>query len=142
MNRVARLLLLTLVLMSATAAQKDALRLQPWRPPTTAQLGSAEEQKWRNDDPAHYLSVVGDFDGDGKPDEARIMVRGDGKGFALFVKLAARDTALKLEELPDIKKLPSMGIKLVAPAEYPTACARGYDCAEDEPRYIRVKHDA
>jgi hypothetical protein len=141
MNRVVRVVLAASALMVATAAQKDALRMQPWRPPTAAQLGSVEEQKWRDADPARYLSVTGDFDGDGKPDEARIMVRGDGQGFALFVKLAS-GAALKLEELPDMKKLPSMGIKLVAPAEYPTACARGYDCAEDEPRYIRVKHDA
>ena len=68
--------------------------------------------------------MTGDFDGDGKPDEARLMVRGDGKAFALFVKLGARDSALKLDEFPDMKMLPSIGIKRVAPAEYPTACAR------------------
>jgi hypothetical protein len=68
-------------------------------------------------------------------------VRGDGKAFALFVKLAASSTAIKLEEFPDIKMLPVMGIKRVVPDTYPTACARGIDCAEDEPRYIRVKHD-
>jgi hypothetical protein len=142
MNRVIKVLLLTILPIFTLAAQKDALRLQPWHPPTAAQLGSAEEQKWRDGDPAHYLSVTGDFDGDGKPDEARIMVRGDGKGFAIFVKLGASPTPVKIEELPDITKLRSMGIKLVPPAEYPTACARGLDCAEDEPRYIRVKHSA
>ena len=45
-------------------------------------------------------------------------------------------------EFPDVSKLPAMGIKRVAPDRYPTACARGLDCAEDEPRYIIVKHDA
>ena len=107
---------------------------------TAAQLGTPEEQKWRAADPERYLVLNGDFDGDGKPDQARLLVRGDGKAFALFVKLAAREAALKLDEFPDIKKLPAIGIKRVGPGEYPTACARGYDCAEDEPRYIRVTH--
>src|ERR1019366_7454215 len=142
MNRVVNVLLLIVLMSSAAAAQKDLLRLQPWRPPTAADLGTQEEQKWRQDSAAHYLVMTGDFDGDGKPDEARLVVRGDGKAFALFVKLGARDTVLKLDEYPDIKMLPSIGIKRVAPGEYPTACARGYDCAEDEPKYIRVNHEA
>jgi hypothetical protein len=142
MNRVVKALLLIVLLSSAAAAQKDLLRSQSWRPPAAAELGTPQEQKWREDDPARYLVMTGDFDGDGKPDEASLMVRGDGKAFALFVKLGARDTALKLEEFPDMKMLPSIGIKRVAPAEYPTACAGGYDCAADEPRYIRVNHEA
>ena len=105
-------------------------------------LGTPQDQKWRDASPTRYLTLTGDFDGDGKPDEARLMVRGDGKAYALFVKLAASDAPIKLDEFPDIKKLPTIGIKNVAPETYPTACARGLDCAEDEPRYIRVTHDA
>jgi len=142
MNRIVKVLLLIALMSSAAAAQKDSTRMQPWRAPTAADLGTPEEQKWRENDPARFLVVTGDFDGDGKPDAARIVVRGDGKAFALVVKLSSRDSAIKLDEFPDIKMLASIGIKRVAPGEYPTACARGYDCAEDEPRYIRVKHDA
>ena len=142
MKRVIKFLLLIVLLSSTAAAQKDLTRTQPWHAPTTAELGTPEEQKWRADDPTHYLVMTGDFDGDGKPDEARLMVRGDGKAIALFVKLAARDTALKLDEFAEINMLPSIGIKRVTSATYPTACARGFDCAEDEPRYIHVTHDA
>jgi hypothetical protein len=142
MNRLVNLLMMLVVVSPAAAAQKNPLFLQPWRAPTAAQLGTPEEQKWRAADPERYLVLNGDFDGDGKPDQARLLVRGDGKAFALFVKLAAREAALKLDEFPDIKKLPAIGIKRVGPGEYPTACARGYDCAEDEPRYIRVTHEA
>jgi len=140
MHRVVNVFLLIALMSSAAVAQ--SLRAQPWRNPTAAELGTPEEQKWRQDDPARYLVMIGDFDGDGKPDEARLMVRGDGKAYALLVKLAAHDAPIKLDEFPNMKKLPSIGIKRVAPAEYPTACARGIDCAEDEPRYIRVTHDA
>ncbi len=107
-----------------------------------AELGTAQEQKWRDDDPARYLVLTGDFDGDGKPDEAHLLVRADGKAFALFVKLAARDAAVKLDEFPDIKMLAGHRHQAGRAGDYPTACARGLDCAEDEPRYIRVRHDA
>jgi len=142
MKCIVKMLLLLVLASSAAAAQKDNADAQGWRPPTAAELGAPEEQKWRQEDPARYLTVTGDFDGDGKPDEARLMVRGDGKAFALFVKLGARDAAQKLDEFPDVSMLPAIGIKRVAPDTYPTACARGLDCAEDEPRYIIVKHDA
>lgn len=146
MKRVMSVWLLIVLATSSLAAQAGAQSAQTWqsswRPPTAAELGSAEDQKWRADDPARYLVLTGDFDGDGKPDEARLMVRSDGKAFALFVKLGASDAARKLDEFPDVSKLPAMGIKHVAPATYPTACARGLDCAEDEPRYIILKHDA
>ena len=128
--------LILLVLATATSAKDDS-----WRPPTNAELGSAADQKWREAEPDRFLIVRGDFDGDGKADEARLMVRGDGKAFALFVKLAARAEAEKLDEFPDLSRLPNLGIKRVAPDHYPTACARGLDCAEDEPRYIDLRHD-
>jgi hypothetical protein len=141
MTRIVSVLLLMVSLNSAAAAQKDLPNLQNWRPPTAAELGTAQEQKWRDDDPARYLVLTGDFDGDGKPDEAHLLVRADGKAFALFVKLNGRDE-VKLDEFSDLKMLPVIGIKRVALGDYPTACARGLDCAEDEPRYIRVRHDA
>ncbi len=137
------ILLLGIALFSSTVTAKDHLSdEQTWRPPTVAELGTPQDQKWRDASSTRYLTLTGDFDGDGKPDEARLMVRGDGKAYALFVKLATNDTPIKLDEFPDIRKLPTIGIKNVAPDTYPTACARGLDCAEDEPRYIRVIHDA
>ena len=142
MNHFVQMVLLIVFTSSASAAQTNLTRAHPWLPPTTAQLGTPQEQKWRDDDPARYLTVTGDFDGDGKPDEARIVVRGDGAAFAIFVKLSTSGTVVKLDEFSDLKLLPSIGIKRVAPATYPTACARGIDCAEDEPRYIHVTHDA
>lgn len=143
MKRILKGLLMLIVLWaSVVAAKEETIRELSWRPPTTEELGGAAAQKWREDDPAHYLAMTGDFDGDGKPDRARLMVRADGKAYALFVKLAGRDTDLKLDEFPYMKTLPSTGLKRVAPDTYPTACARGIDCAEDEPRYIHVTRDA
>jgi len=118
---------------------------QGWRAPRSADLGSPAEQKWREADLSRYLSVSDDFNGDGVPDIALLLIRDDGAAFALFVGLAQKDgrhTYVKLDEFPDAKELASKGIKRVAPGDYPTACARGLDCAEDEPRYIHLRHDA
>src|ERR1700722_12965198 len=124
-------IVLAMFSLAAQNVEQSSQSWRSWRLPTAAELGNAEDQKWRQDDPGRYLVVTGDFDGDGKPDEARLMVRGDGKAFALFVKLGAREAAQKLDEFPDMSKLAAIGIKRVAPATYPTACARGLDCAED-----------
>jgi len=129
---------LLLTVMAPIAAKGGA---ESWRPPSAAELGSASDQKWRAADPDRFLVVKGDFDGDGKPDEARLMVRGDGKAYAIFVKLASQPEPQKLDEFPDVSKLPPLGIKRVVPDRYPTACARGLDCAEDEPQYITLRHD-
>jgi hypothetical protein len=142
MYRIIMVVLAVALVTSAAAAEKESAELQTWRAPTAAELGSAQQQKWRENDATRYLTLTGDFDGDGKPDAARLLVRSDGKAFALFVKLAARDTILKLDEFPDMSTLPVIGIKRVAPNTYPTACARGLDCAEDEPRYIHLTHEA
>ncbi len=140
MKRLAVILPLMIFSSFLTAAEKGPPLAQSWHAPTATELGTPAEQQWRGEDPHRYLVVTGDFDGDSKPDEACLMVRGDGKAFALFVKLASGNAPLKLDEFPDMWMLRVIGIKPVAPAEYPTACARGYDCAEDEPRYIRVIH--
>jgi hypothetical protein len=128
----------------ADHAKRDDLP-RGWRIPTGANLGSPSEQKWREADPSRYLAVSDDFNGDGLPDVALLLIRDDGAAYALFVGLAQKDGRhpfVKLDEFPDAKELASRGIKRVAPGEYPTACARGLDCAEDEPRYIHLKHDA
>lgn len=139
MKSVSAICVLLIVASVVTAAGEKP---PSWHAPTAVELGTSEEQQWRADEPHRYLVVTGDFDGDGKPDEAWLMVRSDGNAYALFVKLASQDAPQKLDEFADIKGLPVIGIKSVPPAEYPTACARGYDCAEDEPRFIHVTHPA
>ena len=45
MNRIVKVFLLVFLLSSSASAQKDKPPAQSWRPPTAAELGSAEEQK-------------------------------------------------------------------------------------------------
>ena len=133
------------ILISVAAAAQTFMRFDPdWREPTEVDLGSPSDRKWRDADPSRFLFVSGDFNGDGVPDFARLKVSRKGSGYALIVELSqkgAPSKIIKLGEFP-MADFPAMGIKRVAPGDYPTACAKGYDCAEDEPKYVHPKHDA
>src|SRR6202035_4440087 len=98
---ICRIAIAMLFFLPSAASGADSFAMKGWREPRAAELGSLADQKWRDDNAKHYLSLTGDFDGDGKPDEARLMVRDDGKAFALFVKLGGKDGALKLDEFSD-----------------------------------------
>ena len=147
MRRVIEIfVMLTFAIAIVGAKPADQSNLpRGWRIPDGADLGSLEDRKWRDADPSRYIAISDDFNGDGLPDVARLLIRNDGGAYALFVGLAQNDRRpafVKLDEFPDAKDLASRGIKRVVPGDYPTSCARGLDCAEDEPRYVHLKHEA
>ena len=121
------------------------MRFDPqWRDATDADLGSPADRKWREEDPSRFLSVTGDFNGDGIPDVARLKVSRKNTGYALLVELSQKRRPfkiIKLAEFSNLTDFPAMGIKRVPAGDYPTACAKGYDCAEDEPKYAHPNHD-
>ena len=55
-----------------------------WRRPTAVEL----KESWRQRNPTRFAVARGDFDGDGKADEARLMLSKDGKRLALVVTLS------------------------------------------------------
>jgi hypothetical protein len=108
-----------------------------WRSPTPAEVG----QSWRKDSPHRYLAISADFDGDGKADRAELLVQASGSGAALVVTLArASKKPMILERLEDASWLDVMGIDVVAPGEYPTACGKGYwACGPGEPDRLKLE---
>jgi hypothetical protein len=91
--------------------------------------------------PTPYLAEA-DFNGDGLPDEAWILLRETGKGWGLFVFLGARDGSrrvITLEEDEGRTPAQRMGVSVVESGEYETACGKGYwDCEPDEPEKLNL----
>jgi hypothetical protein len=99
-------------------------------------------EEWRSRSDRGFLVARGDFDGDGKMDEASLVLSKDGRHLALVVALSAsRERVLSLGE--GDRPLLRMGIVTVPPGRYRTACGKGYrDCKADEPEELVLRFDA
>jgi len=89
--------------------------------------------------------VKADFDGDGKQDVARLLINGKENKMGLFVKLSSRPDGkeIKLEEFDDKSWIEVMGISVVKPGNYRTACGKGYfECKKGEPETLKLKQPA
>lgn len=111
-----------------------------WRLPLKKEMN----QKWRDQNSLRFKSAKGDFDGDGKIDEALILVDKDGKKFGIFVWWAA-DKFSKAEEVyveKDFGLLQKMGIGIVKKGTFKTACGKGYyDCAKDDSAELTLSQE-
>jgi hypothetical protein len=125
--------------LSATLALMLALSLPAgWRRPANEEV----DQDWRAKDAKRFLAIDGDFDGDAKKDSAEIVVAADGKSFAIVVDVSSAAQAVILEK-GDIGSLARMGIALVKPGRYKTACGKGYwACGVGEPEVLVLKKEA
>jgi hypothetical protein len=112
-----------------------------WRRPISGEASG----EWRQKSRARFLVVNGDFDGDGKPDTAELLVNPSSNKFALFVRLSSTQKWQPVGESADIKALDRCGIDLVKPGEYKTACGKGYGdyaCAHVEPDILKLSTPA
>ena len=109
-----------------------------WRLPNPDELSDA----WRAKDPARYARAIGDFDGDGRPDRAAMLVSLRRQRLALFAYSAAGNQKYawrKLNEVSGAQGIHAMGIEVVPPGKYTTACGKAYDtCKYGEPKTIRA----
>jgi hypothetical protein len=131
---------LAAVALSPIIARNQALPTG-WREASRTENSGA----WRRKSPTHFLKVEGDFDGDGRPDLAELLVSVSGKQAAIFVKLASRAVWLQVGRSFDIEMLNRMGIDLVQSGKYETACGKGYGdyaCAHGEPKFLQLSFPA
>src|SRR5215510_278573 len=108
-------ILLTTMMIGLAFAQETLP--QGWRKPVAAEVPG----DWREKSPAKFLTVRGDFDGDGKVDVAELLVNQAGTQFGLFVKRSAAPGWEQLEK-GQIRQLDNLGIDLVKPGKHETAC--------------------
>ena len=137
--RICSLVLLTLFIFSA-----DAIELpNGWCFPTEKELLS---QPMRNESPNKNAVVDSDFNGDGKTDHAYLLKSTVYSSEGLLVQLSTPDgyTWKVLDKIAWGKEYSNvdlaMGIDLVKPGDYKTACSKGYwECKENEPETLMLK---
>jgi hypothetical protein len=107
-----------------------------WRLPTATETND----DWREKDVNRYLLVKADFNGDGIKDEANLLVNDNGDKFALFAFLSQNGSEFKTFQLTDhreIAYIKVMGIEVVQPGKYKTACGKGFvDCGKGDSEEI------
>lgn len=110
-----------------------------WRRPTKAESA----QEWRAGSPHRYLLAKGDFDGDSLPDEAALLVGTVKRDLALVVVLGRGGAPVVLERFDEVAWLDVMGVDLVMPGKYETACVGCCpECEPEEPPSLSLEHAA
>jgi hypothetical protein len=92
-----------------------------------------------------YLAAKADFDGDGKEDEARLLINDKENKMGLFVTLSSqeRKTPVLLDTIADKRTIEVMGIEVAKPGAYKTACGKGYwACKKGEPSELGLTNSA
>jgi len=129
------------VVQARVCGRDDVALPDGWRLPAAAEVSD----RWRGGDPGRFLVAGADFDGDGRPDEARVLMRTDGTAFGVFAFLCGENAVtphlvLHNRELAYFRVV---GIRPLAAGYYRTACGRGViDCYVGEPHELRLAHAA
>lgn len=127
MRHLEHLIMLSAVLCMAAAPVPDG-----WQPPARKEV----RQGFFKEKQAHSTKISEDFNGDGIPDEAMILVNKAGREAALFVFVSQGQgyKTIILDNLEETWWLDAVGIRAAAPGTYDTTCGRLYfDCDSGDP---------
>jgi hypothetical protein len=117
---------------------------QGWRFPEEADYAGSW-QAFRAFIPVPF-HVQADFNGDGLLDDAWILLSSLDKACGLFVFLAQQEgppKAIALDKNPGPNRPQYMGIKVVPPGDYKTACGKGrLACGRGEPKVLHLAQPA
>jgi len=135
--------LLSLVFSSPNALCNPQPSLpQGWRVPNKSDYIAENLKLVKGKIPSN---VEADFNDDGIEDSAWILIRNKSKKFGLFVFLGQKDGRYRLTKLDENKRgftNLNIGISLMPPGNYKTACAKGYgdECQPGEPELLELKN--
>jgi hypothetical protein len=128
---------LFLISITASAAQKIP---EGWRIPLEDEFPD-NQYMYRLKDPDRYLAASADFNGDGIVDTARFVLNDSTKEMGLLVFISKENTFETV--FLDKRESIGMGLSVVKPGKYKTACGKGYwKCKEGEPELVELKHPA
>lgn len=110
-----------------------------WKPATKSDYSDENLSFRKNQVPNH---IEADFNGDGIKDHAWILINTSKKAFGVFVFLGAENGSYKMMMLDEHKRETEkifMGISLLEPGQYKTACGKGYwECKDDETEILKL----
>jgi beta-lactamase regulating signal transducer with metallopeptidase domain/ankyrin repeat protein len=110
-----------------------------WRAPTQAELDKLPARK---DSPTRYVQATADLDGDGKQDQAALLIASDESKEALFVKLSSRNPDAWTFAAQKVRRpqggIALSGISIHEPGRIPRMCDKGYGrpCDPAEPKLV------
>jgi len=133
--------IVVLILISSCVATPSKIILPDgWALPSETMTNAV----WRNKDKNRYLVASGDYNGDGTLDEARLLVHKDGSemGFFVFLSKGKKYKVFELDRKSTVELLKPLGIELVPPGRYETACAKGFvECHDGDPRELVLSRE-
>jgi hypothetical protein len=142
-----RILLITTIFV-CTSSSMFTQTIQPpagYRLPTESDFtGDWKDNRATNPMPFH---AAGDYNGDGVQDEALLLLRTSGRGFAVFAVIGSRTGSSKLIQLtfaPN-ESWDNHYIETAKPARYDTACGKGLattPCEHGQPDELNLKHSS
>ncbi|HEY2387805.1 MAG TPA: hypothetical protein VGK30_12650 [Candidatus Binatia bacterium] len=128
------------VVRARVCGRNDVALPDGWRLPAAAEVGEG----WRAADRERFLLTDLDLDGDGHPDQARVLMRIDGAGYGVFAFLCREHDAPVAHLIlhnRDLAYFRGVGIRPVQPGLYRTACGKGFiECYAGEPHEVRLAH--
>ncbi|MCP4237812.1 MAG: hypothetical protein GY770_30300 [Aestuariibacter sp.] len=140
---MSRVIFILLVALSIGAQASSEELPNGWRFPTQAEIDIVPMRRWSE---TKFLIASADFNSDGEIDTARIIKDEDniGEGFAVY--LSGLDgfewKIVKFYEYRSQQTAPMlrMGLSIVEPGNYKTACGKGYwDCKDGEPEELALE---
>jgi hypothetical protein len=128
------------IILSFSKASPSIQVADGWRLPNPKDMTGAWSPFLGNKE-LPYLACA-DFNGDGISDDAYIALAQKGSKWALFVNLnlnSGKPRIIKLEEDSSNTPPQNMGVSLVSPGRYKTACGKGYwNCKKGEPSELNL----
>jgi len=125
----------------AQTTQSPLAKQSPWERVLPSDVDDYEDWNLRQSDKNLNLRAFGDFDGDGRRDEAYLAKNVAAGLFGVFVKLAKADAPLEIETGP-LDDLPRVGLSEVKPEQYTDFCARKRHRPADCTPRSSIPHDA
>lgn len=137
-----RCFFVALILMSISSGPAHSGQ-KGWERVTPSDVDQYEDWVHRRKETAYSLVAVGDFDGDGRPDQAYLSKNVSRGIWGLFLETSRSGGGPRLVETDEIASLPRMFLDLQPPGRYKTlSCIYGSEPSVNCGKLVDLKTDS